>query len=57
MLASEAASLDTLTIRPCSLARSSGRKAWTMSQGPYRLVSAASRTTARSAVVARCQVS
>ena len=28
-----------------------------MSHGPYRLVSAASRTTARSASTARCQVS
>ena len=57
MLASEAASLETLTIRGCSLARSSGRNCWTMSHGPYRLVSAASRTTARSASTARCQVS
>src|SRR5690349_6328924 len=48
MLASDAASLETLTIRGCSLARSSGRNRWTMSHGPYRLVSAASRTTARS---------
>ena len=57
MLVSEPASLETFTIRGWSLARSSGRNRWTISHGPYRLVSAASRTIARSAVIARCHVS
>jgi hypothetical protein len=57
MCASDAASLDTFTIRPCSLRRSNGKNSCTISHGPYTFVSAASLTTARSAVTARCHVS
>jgi hypothetical protein len=57
MLASDPASLETLTMRPWPLARSSGRNARLACQAPSRLTSSASLATRRSAVLARCQVS
>ena len=57
MLASDPASLETFTMRPWPLARSSGRKVRLVCQAPSRLTSSASLTTWRSAVLARCQVS
>src|SRR5205807_5518720 len=48
---------DTFTTRACRLLRSSGKNARTILQAPNRLVSRASRTWARSASAARCQVS
>jgi hypothetical protein len=57
MLASEPPSLDTLTIRPCGLARSSGSSAWVTRHAPSRFVSSASVTMPRSASAAVCHVS
>jgi hypothetical protein len=48
---------DTFTIRPWGLALSSGANAIASRHGPSVFVSSASRTTPRSAVSVRCQVS